>query len=76
MRWNHSKLYEVTGKKTKAAQARWFKNILDTDVPVDAFGVLMCDSAYEALIQRKCGLSHDNLDSPIKNKKHLPELRL
>jgi hypothetical protein len=77
MRWNQEKLVEVTGKKTKAAQARWFKQILGAHVPVDAGGVVMCDSAYEALLHKQCGLvtySMPSIGVQVDSKE--PKLRL
>ena len=76
MRWNNLKLYEVTGKKTKSAQARWFKNTLGTIVPVDQFGVVMNDGTYDALLKKKCGIEVSINTSFINTTKNPPKLRL
>jgi hypothetical protein len=75
MRWNQAKLIEVTGKKTKPAQKRWFNNVLGAVVPEDAIGVVMTDTVYEALMQRKCGLSIE-INGKFIEYIPEPELRL
>ena len=70
-RWDKNTLAEITGFAQSAAQKRWFKKSLGTDVPCDAKGVVMNDSTYDALLKQRCGLIQQ-IQSTQKNK---PKLR-
>lgn len=65
------RLVEITGLKRKTAQARWFRIYLSVDVPMDRIGIIMTDTAYEKLLEKRLGLGA----SLLSHEKNRPSLR-
>ena len=72
-RWGNDKVSNVTGKRQKAAQLRWFEKNFGIQPPHDASGVIMNDSTYDALLKKRCGILHT--DKPDKSPSR-PKLRI
>lgn len=72
MRIPPDKLEEITGGlKRKSAQVKWFRLYLGVDVPYDRFGVIMTDSAYEKLLEKRLGLG-----ASLSSNEKRPTLRI
>jgi len=71
MRLTLDRLVEITGLKRKTAQARWFRIYLSVDVPMDRIGIIMTDTAYEKLLEKRLGLGA----SLLSHEKNRPSLR-
>ena len=56
MRLTQEIIHTITGKRTRSAQARWFKTYLGVDVPCDLTGPVMTEATYEALLKKRCGV--------------------
>lgn len=56
MRLTFERLYEITGLKRKSAQANWFRMYLSVEVPTDRTGVIMTDTAYQKLLEKRLGI--------------------
>lgn len=75
LRWSTDQLVEITGKQRQSAQRRWFKLCFGVDVPCDPFGPIMTDSTYEALLQRRCGLTPPAANDPIHDRPQVRQAR-
>lgn len=72
MRLEPAQLKRITGFKRKSAQVAWFRQHLGADVPHDKSGVIITDSAYEKLLEKRLGLAPSSA-ATVKTK---PTLRL
>ena len=73
VRMDQVQLHQLTGRQTRSAQARWFKNHFDVDVPCDQAGPIMTEQTYQALLERKCGLLAGKAEATQKGRR--PEVR-
>lgn len=73
MRLSPEIIQTITGKRTRSAQARWFKTYLGVDVPCDLTGPVMTEATYEALLKKRCGVLAVNDAPPPVNR---PQLRM
>lgn len=72
MRLEPALLKKITGLTRKSAQVAWFRQHLGADVPHDKSGVIITDSAYEKLLEKRLGLE----PSSSATAKIKPTLRL
>lgn len=71
IRWDYEKVSNVTGKRQKAAQLRWFIQNFGIQPPCDALGVIMNDSTYDALLKKQCGILQISEPDKRSNKPRL-----
>lgn len=69
MRLKQNDLESITGRTQTAAQARWFRDHFGVALPCDQGGPIITKSAFEKLVERKCGL-----EQTVKAAR--PEVRL
>lgn len=56
MRINPEKLATLTGVVRPASQAKWFRTHFGVTLPVDALGPIITESAFNSLVEQRCGL--------------------
>lgn len=67
MRLTSLQLFEITGYERRKAQAKWFLQFLAVDIPSDRLGVILTDSAWQKLLDKRLGLGileSPNLEKP------------
>lgn len=71
MRLSQQDIQTITGYQKRSSQKRWFKDYMGVDVPVDRVGVILTESAYDALVKKRLGVM-EAANSDI----HRPQVRL
>lgn len=56
MRLTSLQLIEITGYERRKAQAKWFLQYLAVELPADKQGVILTDSAWHKLLDKRLGL--------------------
>lgn len=57
MRLSPETIHEITGRKQRTAQTRWFLEFMGADVPCDERGPILTESAYQQLLLKRLGLA-------------------
>jgi hypothetical protein len=67
MRLSPQQLTDITGRKQRKGQTKWFKDYLGTTVPCDERGPIITLSAYEDLVKKQLGVLGITTDSaPVR----------
>lgn len=59
MRLSPETLHDITGRKQRTAQARWFREFMSVDVPCDERGPILTEAAYQQLLLKRLGILHE-----------------
>lgn len=74
MRLSQDELANITGRKRKSSQVKWFKDFLNIDIPADIKGPILTASAYEDLVKKRLGVLPETSNS-MSGREH-PKVRL
>ncbi|WP_353325908.1 DUF4224 domain-containing protein [Chitiniphilus shinanonensis] len=56
IRLDRERLREITGLQQRGAQVRWFKRHFGVELPCDQAGPILTEQAFEALVNKRCGI--------------------
>lgn len=75
MRLSQEQLVEITNRKRKSGQVRWFKDFMNIEVPADSKGPILTVAAYEDLVKKRLGVL-PQVPSNSKDDRTRPQVRL